>query len=596
MLNFIFGKRGLASTPQELAERREMERAIQARSAGRVPQDPWEGLNSIAQAIGSRVEDSRLDEAETEGRAGADDKFRSLFKAGAPGATAASPPTVTPTSYSPEEQTGSPGLPGIAKAWLDTIAGPESAGAYDTLYGGTKFADFSDHPGANIPIISGPNKGKTSSAAGKYQFLAPTWEEQQAKLKLPDFSPASQDAAAWNLAQETYKAKTGKDLRQALESADDAGIVEIARLLSGTWTSLPGGIEQGIDDQGFVSKYRQNLQSGQGQPATARQPVQMAQNGNGFDPALVDAYSDPWMSEGQRDVLKLYIQQQLQNADPKTKLELRKMGLEIDALENPTPEYGFTVLPDGRMVRTDKAKGTAEPIMTSEPKPTDDVAEYEYYSAQAKAAGQQPMPFEQWQVTNKKAGASNFNMGGGSDKQVFDAMNESAVSARSAVNGLNSLREAKKAIAGGVITGAWANERLTLQKIGAWAGVADPSTIENTETFRSAIAPQVAALMKATVGSTQISNADREFAEKAAGGAITLDERTITRLIDIMERAGTVAVKSHIDRLDKVYPDQKGFDRERALFGVELPPEEQAPPPSSDRKKQLMDKYGIGRP
>ena len=76
--------------------------------------------------------------------------------------------------------------------------------------------------------------------------------------------------------------------------------------------------------------------------------------------------------------------------------------------------------------------------------------------------------------------------------------------------------------------------------------------------------------MKATVGSTQISNADREFAEKAAGGSISLDEGSITRLLDIMERASSVAIQGHMRRLDTVYPsDNPEYARERALFGVD---------------------------
>lgn len=165
----------------------------------------------------------------------------------------------------------------------------------------------------------------------------------------------------------------------------------------------------------------------------------------------------------------------------------------------------------------------------------------------------------------------NNNLGGGDNKQVFDAMDASATTARSAATGLNSLREAQKALDSGIISGAGADWNLALQKIGAGLGVVDPEKIQNTETFRSAIAPQVAALMKATVGSTQISNADREFAEKAAGGSINLDQGTIKRLLGIMEKAGRVAIKSHMDRLNKVYPEGGGFDRERALFGVDEP-------------------------
>jgi len=173
---------------------------------------------------------------------------------------------------------------------------------------------------------------------------------------------------------------------------------------------------------------------------------------------------------------------------------------------------------------------------------------------------------------------TQINMGGGSDKQVFDYMAESTKAATSAAQGLNSIREAKNAVSSGVISGAFADQRLGLQKIGAALGVTDPSVIQNTETFRSAIAPQVAALMRMTVGSTQISNADREFAEKAAGGAITLDQGTMTRLLVIMERANREVVKMHNERLEKVYPGNGSFERERAMFSVNPPGGETSQP------------------
>ena len=140
---------------------------------------------------------------------------------------------------------------------------------------------------------------------------------------------------------------------------------------------------------------------------------------------------------------------------------------------------------------------------------------------------------------------------------------------RAALTGLNALKEASSAVNQGIIAGFGADARLSAAKLGAFFGVADPTIIQNTETFRSAIAPQIAAMMKATVGSTQISNADREFAEKAAGGSIALDESTIKRLLGIMEKAGNAVLEEHQRKLNAVYPEGAGVDRERALFGVQ---------------------------
>jgi hypothetical protein len=203
-------------------------------------------------------------------------------------------------------------------------------------------------------------------------------------------------------------------------------------------------------------------------------------------------------------------------------------------------------------------------------KQTDDLREYDTYVKQERAANRQPEDFTPWMRGNKKAGAANntVTVGGGSDEQIFKQMTESATSARAAVTGLNALREAKKAVDAGIISGAGADLNLGLAKVATYFG-ADPTRVTNTETFRSVIAPQVAALMKATVGSTQISNADREFAERAAGGSISLDSTSIKRLLGIMERASVISIADHQDRLNTVYPDEGGkFARERAVLGL----------------------------
>ena len=234
----------------------------------------------------------------------------------------------------------------------------------------------------------------------------------------------------------------------------------------------------------------------------------------------------------------------------------------------------------------------AQTMLTSQlagDKPTDEMREYKLARDQGFKGS-----FVDFKTELKKAGATNVttNVGGGSDKQIFDTMDEASKGARATAAGLTGLREARNALEGGAITGAGADQRLMLQKVGSALGIADPSKIVNTETFRAAIAPQVAAVLKSTVGTANISNTDREFAEKAAGGSITLDQKSITRLMDIMERASVGQLDAHQKRLDAVYGDPEKFKRERALFGVEMPAAPARAVPAAP-KVDLKKKYGL---
>jgi muramidase (phage lysozyme) len=148
-------------------------------------------------------------------------------------------------------------IPPEGRALLDVIASSESGGkdAYRKMYGGGLFSSFADHPRIRHLIRSGPNAGRTSSAAGRYQFLSGTWDRMAKKLGLTDFSPASQDKAAWQLAAEAYRRNTGGDLAAALKSGDPNVIAGVGRALRGEWTSLPGGIEQGQGAGVFLKRF-----------------------------------------------------------------------------------------------------------------------------------------------------------------------------------------------------------------------------------------------------------------------------------------------------------------------------------------------------
>lgn len=139
----------------------------------------------------------------------------------------------------PDPATGlhATGLPPEAAGFLGVTGGTESGNQYNRLFshqGVRTFSDFSKHPNSPAPILKGPNAGKTSTAAGRYQIIKETWDRAAAALGLTDFSPASQDRAAWWIAQEAYSRTTrGGSLSAALRSGDPVQIEQARRILSG---------------------------------------------------------------------------------------------------------------------------------------------------------------------------------------------------------------------------------------------------------------------------------------------------------------------------------------------------------------------------
>jgi muramidase (phage lysozyme) len=98
---------------------------------------------------------------------------------------------------------------------------------------------FADHPaitgewhGESLASLGPQYAGLISTAAGKYQITKHTWEALQGALNLPDFSPASQDAAAVLLIKQ----------KGALDKVDGGQVADAIALCHGIWASLPGSV------------------------------------------------------------------------------------------------------------------------------------------------------------------------------------------------------------------------------------------------------------------------------------------------------------------------------------------------------------------
>ncbi len=132
------------------------------------------------------------------------------------------------------------------RAFLEAIARAEGTAGrpdpYRVCYGyAHTIKSLSDHPAITgewkgAPLsdtmcrAAGFSPGCVSTAAGKYQFTKPTWSRLKTRLRLADFGPSSQDAAAIELLRETG----------ALDFAKAGQVADAVTAARRIWASLPG--------------------------------------------------------------------------------------------------------------------------------------------------------------------------------------------------------------------------------------------------------------------------------------------------------------------------------------------------------------------
>ncbi len=123
------------------------------------------------------------------------------------------------------------GLDANTMAFLDMIAYSEGTAGrgddgYNILVGGSLFDGYADHPRKVVRL----NPGLSSTAAGRYQLLMRYFDAYKLVLKLPDFSPESQDAIAIQQIREC----------RALDLIAAGKCEEAVGKVAHIWASLPG--------------------------------------------------------------------------------------------------------------------------------------------------------------------------------------------------------------------------------------------------------------------------------------------------------------------------------------------------------------------
>ena len=152
------------------------------------------------------------------------------------------------------------------RALMRTISASEanSNRPYSILYGGEQVNDLSHHPEKCVTIITGPNIGNCSTAAGRYQIINTTWHhiapryhpKPQHKIFWTNYSfePEYQDTVVYRWLNDSRV--WGVDISALLRQQK---LNDVLRKLSPTWTSLGYGIETNSVSRSLPNIYQQML-------------------------------------------------------------------------------------------------------------------------------------------------------------------------------------------------------------------------------------------------------------------------------------------------------------------------------------------------
>ena len=165
--------------------------------------------------------------------------------------------------------------------------------------------------------------------------------------------------------------------------------------------------------------------------------------------------------------------------------------------------------------------------------------------------------FQKYELERRAAGRTNFTVDTeqekGFEKELGKGQAKELLTGRQgaveAVEMLDTLEQGKKLLNSGAVTGFGAETIVkfgqALKLIGIDVG---GDATANAQAYSANMAQNVGKIIKQFGAGTGLSDADREYAEKMAGGKITLDEKAIRKIIDINERAARNVIGRHNER------------------------------------------------
>ncbi|MBR0913129.1 glycoside hydrolase family 73 protein [Bradyrhizobium japonicum] len=343
-------------TPESITRRRAVADQLAARIFGQAPQNIGQGIASIGQALIARQMANEADASEKAGRASANEAFAPILGgvAGPSVATAPAAPAAAPTaSASPGHDSFISSIaPAVAEAAAKTGIDPRiitAQAAIESGWGksapGNNLFGIKSHgmPGGNtLPTTEMVNGQPVRTTDSFRAYASPTDSVSgyaDFMLNNPRYKPVmgaqGLEAQAAALGQSGY----------ATDPTYGQKVLQIARSLPAPAGAAPyqvAGPATAAPSAPAAPPAGPAAQPAAAQPAPATMPQVTTQQ-------LVNAVSNPWATPGQKAVAQ----------------ELLKQRIQMQ-----TPEFGYTTLPDGTVLRTDKRGGAPVPVYQAATKPT----------------------------------------------------------------------------------------------------------------------------------------------------------------------------------------------------------------------------------
>jgi hypothetical protein len=146
-------------------------------------------------------------------------------------------------------------------------------------------------------------------------------------------------------------------------------------------------------------------------------------------------------------------------------------------------------------------------------------------------------------ITNKQEGAFESGLGKGQSERIL----ANQVAAQDAAEILRTNQVGRDLLKAGAITGTGADFLVgfnnALKQVGVDFGYADAAA--NSQAYVATLGANVGRIIKQFGAGTGLSDADRDFAEKIAGGKIALTETALRKILDINDRASNRVIDLH---------------------------------------------------